>query len=80
MALILGAIAGASIEWFWTGRTMKKDKKIIDQRYEVQSLHTCVHFKFFFFFNVFTVVCYLVSYAVVWWKKSRTPRGGETRY
>ena len=24
-ALILAAIAGAGIEWFWTGRTIKKD-------------------------------------------------------
>eukprot|EP00903_Cladosiphon_okamuranus_P009998 g9483.t1 len=31
MGLILGAIAGASIEWFWTGRAMKKRRKDIEE-------------------------------------------------
>ncbi|CAN0306734.1 unnamed protein product [Pylaiella littoralis] len=34
VALVLGAIAGASIEWFWTGRAMKKGKKEIEKASE----------------------------------------------
>eukprot|EP00752_Nemacystus_decipiens_P005689 g5149.t1 len=34
MSLILGAIAGASIEWFWTGRTMKKNRKELEKAQE----------------------------------------------
>lgn len=43
LGLVLGAIAGASIEWFWTGRTMRKRKKQIE---EAQSVCMCVCTKY----------------------------------